>query len=159
MTTDPTKKAGPREEPASSHISYPISHHLTSQYPTSHIHRGFFQPSDRSRFNPLHRRLHLRGRHVPHMLGEVPLVAFRVYRAVPSVSIKCVRRFLKDPGSSFFGTCEVPVHIVHVYVEDLGDGAELLRILVLRSGTSQHEHAVICELHSGVLNCTVGSFE
>jgi putative acetyltransferase len=79
---------------------------------------------------------------VTHMLRKLPLVPFRVFGPLSSVTVKMVLRFLENSRTRLFGLPEVLVHVVHEHIEALGRLAEFAWIPVVRCRTPEHENAV-----------------
>ena len=64
------------------------------------------------------------------LLSEVPLMTFRVLRAVATVTIELIFRFLQDGCSCFPGACKMLVYIVYVDMEALRRLPQPLRVLI-----------------------------
>ncbi len=67
------------------------------------------------------RHLHVFRRHVPDVLGEVPLVPFQVFDGIAAVAVELVRGIVEDLGASGAGPFEMLVHLIDENVLKLVD--------------------------------------
>src|SRR5258707_713534 len=90
-----------------------------------------------------HRFLQLCRRDISNVLGEVPPMAFGICNSIAAVPVRCVSWLLQDLGACFFGPDVMPVHVVHVDMEENRYAAELPWVLIFFPGTSHHEDAAV----------------
>src|SRR5262249_29741833 len=92
-----------------------------------------------------------------YFLGKVPLLAFRIFRAISTVTVFFVSRLFKYLRASLLCSLKMLVYVFNIDVERMRRLSEALRAFILRARVPHHNN-VITELHRSVVYFTVGSF-